>query len=414
MAAMTAPGARAAQTLTPLISREENVPAYALPEFLPAAAVQGASPEQLRARWAERREDLRRLFAEHIYGQEPAPVDGAEEAMQIVVHERAEVELGRAGTVWRVQADLVFPPRTGRAAEVRGRVLVYLPRSATGPVPVWLALNFKGNHTVHADPGIRIGKMDTPRGERVNRWPVEEMLARGYGFATMHYGDLVPDDPARVFTHGLGAGWTRPGVERAPDAWAAIGAWAWSLSRVMDLLVTMPEIDAERVAVMGHSRLGRAALWAAARDERFALVVSNNSGAMAAALSRRRFGENVERITAYFPHWFAPRLATYANREDALPVDQHELLALIAPRPVYVASAADDLWADPRGEFLAAQAASQAYRWWGYEGIAATQVYPDLHTPVGDRVVYHVRAGGHDVTAYDWEQFLAFADRHLR
>lgn len=391
---------------------------YVLPELLRCS--DGTAVVD-RTMWMERRRpELLALFEREVYGRVPDK--------EIV----PEVSAGRidgnalAGEAIRKEVTLGFESNGER---LNLNVLMYVPAKGAEPAPAFVGLNFYGNHTIHTDPGITLSRewIDTDRafseladraiaerrGSRATHWPVERILRRGYALVTAYYYDIDPD-----FDDGFQNGihplfYYRPGQRRpAPDEWGSIAAWSWGLSRIMDYLETDADIDHTRVAVMGHSRLGKTALWAGAQDERFAIVISNDSGCMGAALSRRRYGETVADITSMFPHWFCDNFRKYAGREAELPVDQHMLIALIAPRPVYVASAELDLWADPEGEFLSAMAASDVYRLFGNEELAADRP-PALHEPVMGAIGYHVRAGVHDVTDYDWQRFMDFADLHL-
>ena len=394
---------------------EAQVPKYTLPD--PLVLDDGTRVGNAKT-WIDlRRPAILKLFAEQVYGRSPGPPDDIEFQVTSLDHDA----LG--GKAVRKQVAIILH---GPDKSLRLNLLVYQPPQTDPPVPAFLALNFRGNHTIRDEPGIAITDSwvrngpgvvnnratEASRGSSASRWAVEKILARGYALATMYYGDIDPDFHDG-FKNGVHALYEKPG-SRQPDAWGSIAAWAWGLSRALDYLETDDDIDHQRVAVMGHSRLGKTALWAGARDERFALVISNNSGCGGAALSRRRFGETVARINTSFPHWFCENFKKYNDNEDRLPVDQHMLVALIAPRAVYIASAEQDLWADPRGEFLSAVGGDPVYRLLGQPGLGSNQ-FPAVNRPLNrGRIGYHIRSGKHDVTDFDWEQYLNFADRNLR
>ncbi|MBI3207485.1 MAG: acetylxylan esterase [Candidatus Solibacter usitatus] len=393
---------------------ESKVGNYTLPDPLKLHNGQAVTAADI---WrAQRRPELLRLFATHMYGNSaPKPAK-----IEYEVTTRAAKALGGAGmrreiTVWL----------TGKRPGPSMQLLVLLPAAAKGPSPVFLGPNFGGNHAISADPGITLAKSwlrpgkgvennratKDGRGGEASRWQAEMVLKQGYALATIHYSEIFPDHKDGLGDSIIPKLYRDGQTSQEPDDWGAIGAWAWALSRALDYIEKDKDLDARRVAVLGHSRLGKTSLWAGAQDERFSIVISNDSGEGGAALARRNFGETVERINTSFPWWFNANFKSYNKRVEHLPFDQHMLLALIAPRPLYVASAQEDLWADPRGEFLAAKAADPVYRMLGTDGLPAKEM-PSVNQPVHGTIGYHMRSGKHDVTAYDWEQYLAFARKH--
>lgn len=389
---------------------ESKIPAYILPDIL--GFEEGVAVRN-PADWKKNKTKILGLFEKEVYGISPE-WDGE---MKVTVISKEESAV--SGKAVREELKLTLS-REGRDMDIY--VLLYLPKSGK-PSPVFLGLNFYGNHTLTHDKKIRVTDAwirnnetyhsennrasEKGRGLRRDSWPVEDIIGKGFGLATLYYGELDPDFDDG-FKNGVHALYPQ---ERDSSSWGSIAAWAWGLSRVMDYLQTHNGVDNEKVAVLGHSRLGKAALWAGALDERFGLVISNNSGCGGAALSRRRFGETVGRINTAFPHWFADKFKTYNEREDDLPVDQHQLIALLAPRPVYIASGVEDRWADPKGEFLGGLEANPVYALFGKEGMPVSEI-PEVDHPVMGTIGYHVRSGGHGLTRYDWQQYLEFAEKH--
>ena len=343
--------------------------------------------------WRERRRpEVLELFRTHVYGRTPV---GRPDGMKFEVLDTLPDAM--EGKAVRKQVKITLPGAAGKAAI---RLLLFIPKNTTQPAPCFLFICNRGPDNI-----------DPAREKKSPFWPAEEIVARGYAAATFHNADVAPDKPD-AWTKGVHALYdTTP---RPPDAWGTIAAWAWGASRCMDYLVTDPAIDAARVAVVGHSRGGKTALWAGAEDSRFAMVVSNCSGSTGAAIARQKQGENIRRINTSFPHWFCDNYKRFNDREAELPVDQHMLAALSAPRPLYIASATGDPGAHPAHEFFAGVHASPVYRLFGLRGLAATEMpAPDAPSHEG-KIGYHIRTGKHDLTVYDWSCFMDFADRHLR
>lgn len=416
LCASLAGAAAAAATPPPANYDEAKVPAYKLPDPL---RFENGSAVATPAEWPHRRAEILRLLQDQMYGVMP-------ERPMILRFDVRESGPAFGGQALRKQVRIWFD------VESKGPfidVLLYLPKTDK-PVPAFVGLNFNGNHTVHADPAILLteswvreknltGKPAVNRGNRATNesrgsdadaWQAEYLVSRGYALATAYCGDIDPDFDDG-FKNGVHALFPDAQSPRPGNAWGTICAWAWGLSRMLDYLQTNPAIDARKVAVMGHSRLGKTALWAGAMDTRFALVISNNSGCGGAALSKRIYGEQLANVWANFPHWFCGNYRRYADNEQALPFDQHELLACVAPRGLYVASAEEDRWADPKGEFLSLLNAAKVYTFLDAGDLPATEM-PAVNKPVDGLLLgYHCRSGKHDVLRYDWERYVEFADR---
>jgi dienelactone hydrolase len=370
---------------------EAKVPEYQLPD--PLLAADGTRITSTQQWEQKRRPETIELFRQHVYGRTPGRPQVRFEVLS--VDEKAMDGRATRRTIRITAADggnsYSFP------------FSLFTPNQAAGRSPCFVLINNR-----------RVDSADPSRKEQADFWPAERIIERGYATAVFMTNDVDPDrngDEARAL--GVRGALGSPG-RTDEDAWATLGAWAWGASRVMDYLETDAKIDAGRVGLVGHSRGGKTALWAGAQDERFAISISNNSGCGGAALSRRRYGETVAAINRGFPYWFNGNFKKFNGREDELPVDQHQLIALIAPRAVYVASADADFWADQRGEFLAMAHAGPVYALYGQPTLRPDEM-PGLESPlVRGRMGYHIRRGGHGLTRYDWERFMDFADQLWR
>lgn len=373
------------------------------------------------AAWARRRTELLQLFGGQMYGRMPARPAG----MRFRTIELDRHALG--GKATREQITILF---RGREDGPRMELLLYVPNRVKRP-PVILGLNFWGNETINADQGIRLSDRwvessagslmdlscvsnhratESCRGIDAGRWPVERVLDAGYALATAYRGDVDPDRKDG-YADSIRSWW--PELAQGGDNFSTIAAWAWAMSRALDALREDPLVDGRRVVAFGWSRLGKAAIWAGATDPRFAAIISNESGAGGAKIFHDVKGETVQLLNTRFPYWFCRNFQQYNGRDAELPFDQNEVLALIAPRPLYIASAIEDENADPQGEFLGALAVSRVYRLLGSAGLPAA-AWPKVNQPLLGRVSYHVRSGGHGVTDFDWEQYLRFCDRYIK
>jgi hypothetical protein len=406
---------------------EAKVPKFELTDPLKTTDGRKVDSEKM---WNEvRRPELLKLFETEMFGELPcealrfgnAAMGGICPAIKTLANSDPFAFNGK-GTRHQIRISFSKGEENPTDSSPKIDVLIYMPNNVKGKVPAFLGLNFQGNHTVDDDPGIKLGMVwknkelvpatEEERGNQKDRWQIEKVLDRGYAVATAYYQDIEPDfDGGSKF--GIRKLFDQKGES---DEANAIATWAWGLSVIKMCAVGRDgiNIDPQKIIVHGHSRLGKTALWAGADNPTFAMVISNNSGCGGAALTRREYGETVHRINTTFPHWFCGNFKKYNLDVNSLPFDQHELIALIAPRPVYIASAVEDQWADPKGEFLSGLYADPVYRLLGTDGIAGVTEMPEVNKPVGGTIGYHIRTGKHDVTEYDWEQFLNFADKHFR
>jgi len=378
---------------------EGKVTGYELPSLLVTAEGKTVTTQE---EWRNiRRPQVLALFSNFLYGSVPQPQHPIKTTVEVV---KTDPEFMK-GKATRKDVRIRFDNDRGRAEML---VLLFVPNKAEKPVPALMVHTFDNTRS----PNFRENPDDA--GKLGNGWPLGELLDRGYALAAVPQDNLVAHNEVEfnkcihpLFYHD---GQSFPKA----NEWGVIGAIAWGGMRALDYLETDKDIDARRVAIMGHSKCGKAALWTAAQDERFALAVAAQSGCAGAALWMRNFGETMDKMVTRFPYWLCRNAWNYVGREKDLPVDQHMLLALIAPRPVYVCSGADDKWADPRGEYLGAYYAGEVYRLLGKTALESEKSPHAGKAIIKSDVGYHIREGGHSVEPFDWKCIMDFMDAHLK
>lgn len=368
---------------------ESTVPAYTLPDILLTA--EGKKIKSVSAWEKQRRPEVLALFEEHVYGKTPARFDSLK---FVVTNENMVAMSGKAHlkeitiTAWNSGNSVSFP------------VVLFIPNKRTKPAPVFLLINNRSSR--NTDP-TRIEKSDF--------WPAEMVIDSGYAIAAFHHSDVAPDRKDS-YQNGVLKQLFPEELEK-DNGMKAIGVWAWAASRVMDYFKTDKEIDSSKVVLIGHSRGGKTALWAAAQDQRFAMVLSSCSGSTGASLARRKYGETISLINKQFGYWFNNNYKKYSNDVNSLPVDQHMLIGLIAPRPVYITNATEDRWADPYGSFLSLVHAKSVYDLYGKK-VSLPKEMPAVNSPIiHSSIGYHFREGKHDLNIYDWTNFIRFANLHF-
>ena len=336
--------------------------------------------------WIEkRRAEILHLFEENVYGK--IPTEEVEAKYNIIEEDKNDLD----GLATRKTVEITLK-RGGR--QIKVKLLINIPNNVKRPTPAFVGLpNWWSDF------------------KKLRLWPFKHVLNRGYALATARFGDFDPNNDN--FSNGAHPLFYEEGQTRPlENEWGTIGAWAWGLIQLMNYFEFDSDIDQKRIAVIGHSRMGKAALWAGVNDDRFSMVISNNSGCCGAALFRSKRGETIKRINEGFPHWLCANFKKFNRREFDLPIDQHMLIALIAPRPVYIGSAQDDIWADPIGEFLSAKHAGPVYELFGKTGLDV-DIPPKINEPIMNTIGYHIRQGGHKLSLYDWDRYMDFADLYL-
>lgn len=366
---------------------EAKVPAWTLPPLLNQTVIEGADAP---AAWTRRRAELLRIFRQEVFGVSPP----RPETLTFEVTETDPQAMEGAATRKRIAVRFSLGGES-----FTFHVTLFVPNQRSGPAPVFLQINHRG-----------IENTDPTRQIKMPFWPAEYVIARGYAIAAVNVAaEVDPDQPDA--TTGIRQFYRQHHPQAATFTWATLAAWGWAGSRALDYLATDPDIDAKQVALIGHSRTGKAALWAAAEDERFALVCVNGAGEGGPAIARRHFGETLGQLTKGFPYWFTPSYAGYADRINELPVDAHQLIALIAPRGYHGGDGTRDLWADPRGSWLALVEASKIWALLGSGAPLSNEMPLVNDLLVAGPLAYHIREGGHDLTAFDWKRYLDHADR---
>jgi hypothetical protein len=399
-----------------------RVRAEPLPEFkdLPSSA---GLPDPLMMRsgqkvaskddWVKnRRPELAELFQHYMYGHlPPKPAKLEWETL----HEDRQAFGGKA-TLEEI-AITVGPPQAPKI-----RLLLVVPTNRKGPAPVFVGVNFGGNHALVTDPKVKIPEVwmypnrvgvknnratEEGRGKEIDTWSIEQSIDRGYAVATFYNGDLDPDRADR--REGIRP-YLLPEGDKKGSFMGSIAVWAWGVQRVVDYLVADKDIDSKRIICVGHSRLGKTTLLAGALDERISVVIPHQAGCGGTAPSRGKVGESVKQINDRFPHWFCDHFKQFNEHTDRLPFDQHCLIALCAPRAVLLTNAEEDQWANPNGQFEMLQAADPVYRLLGAGGLEAKQ--PEKGKLIDSKLGYFLRGGKHSMTKDDWKVFLDFADKH--